>query len=37
LLGLKAPDEPFTTEIYRRGSRQVHVFDRDSAQLPAAK
>ncbi|MEO8493454.1 MAG: Flp pilus assembly protein CpaB [Planctomycetota bacterium] len=29
LLGLQAPEEPFMTEIYRRGAREVHVFDRD--------
>ncbi len=31
LLGLKAPQEPFMTEIYRGGSRQVHVFDLEPA------
>jgi len=33
LLGLKVPEEPFRTEIYRGGSRQVHVFDAAGSPL----
>jgi len=29
LLGVQAPPEPFMTEVYRRGSRSVQLFDSD--------